>query len=90
MEMKEGKISSFEPIHKEILPKKLSMYGIQGKELKWFRSYLTNMTQRAEINQLYVSFSMEVNLGVPQRSILGAILFIININDMPEVNMKTQ
>ena len=59
-------------------------YGIQHKELKWFRTFLANRVQRTKVNNSVSDFT-EVELGVPQGLILGALLFIIYINDMPNV-----
>ena len=75
---------AFETIDREILLKKMYNYGIQDKELKWFRTFLANRVQRTKVNNSVSDFA-EVELGVPQGSILGALLFIIYINDMPNV-----
>lgn len=75
---------AFETIDREILLKKMYNYGIQDKELSWFRTFLANRVQRTKVNNSVSDFA-EVELGVPQGSILGALLFIIYINDMPKV-----
>ena len=58
--------------------------GIGGVALLWFRSFLTGRTQRVKINNEY-SDSLEVPCGVPQGSILGPILFNINVRSQPRV-----
>lgn len=72
---------AFETIDRSILLSKLRGYGIGGMELKWFESFLSNRSQRTMVNGISSS-SIETKIGVPQGSILGALLFIIYINDI--------
>ena len=65
-----------------ILISKLEYYGIRGIALEWFKSYLTNRTQKVSINGT-LSDSGHIKFGVPQGSVLGPLLFLLYINDMP-------
>ncbi len=59
---------------------KLVAYGVEGRELGWFKSYLSNRIQQVNFKQT-LSDEQQVTIGVPQWSILGPMLFIIFMND---------
>ena len=73
---------AFDTIDHDILLRKLSHYGISHTEMEFFRSYLCNRLQCCSVNGHTSSFKM-INCGVPQGSILGPLLFIIYVNDLP-------
>ena len=64
------------------LLQKLQLFGIDFATLKWFRSYLTDRKQRTSVNGT-ISDHHPIVCGVPQGSILGLLLFLVYINDLP-------
>ena len=75
---------AFDSVDHVILLRKLKHYGIAGNLYRWFSDYLHNRTQRVVVEGAASSWS-PVTSGAPQGSILGLMLFLVFINDFPDV-----
>ena len=78
---------AFDMIDHDILLKKLYFYGVRGTELRLFYNYLSNRKQFVEINSVSSGFC-DICRGVPQGSVLSALLFILFINDIVNSSNK--
>jgi hypothetical protein len=76
-------MKAFDTVPHRRLISKLKSYGIGGKLIRWLQDFLHDREQRVKVNG-HLSDSTSIGSGIPQGSVLGPLLFIFYINDLPD------
>ena len=74
---------AFDIVYHNTLCKNLELYSVEQRELSWFQSNLINRKQFCRVNGVDSEIE-DIEVGAPQGSYLGPLLFLVYINDLPQ------
>ena len=74
---------AFDTLDHGVLLEKMKYFGFRASVIKWFESYLSNRKFLVCIDNVF-SEAGTLKYGVPQGSILGPLLFLLYVNDLPQ------
>ena len=75
---------AFDKVPHQLLLQKLIYYNVNTTVINWIKSFLCFRKQRVKLNGFFSEWN-DVISGIPQGTILGPILFVMYINDLPDV-----
>ena len=80
---------AFDTLDHTILLQKMECIGFKDSVIKWFQSYYSNKKFFVTLENVFSGAGL-INCGVPQGSILGLLLLLIYINDLPQALNETR